>query len=341
MKPLRIIALAASVILVALCGVAGQISPDARVATAKATPAAAWPWTPNGGDFGPFVLPSRESSAPAKAPLARGSYDWPLKPFDRPHPVRGYLDDPRISGNLTSRTFHFGIDISASPGTPVFAIEAGTAGVHCSTVYVRSGVRTFEYWHIVPVVRTGQWVGRHVFLGRTRANFNHVHLSEQLSGRYVNPLRAGGIGPFADCTVPVTTKLTVRVAGHRIDPGALRGSVNLVADAADVASAVTPTPWPVTPALLRWRVLEAGAVVIRWQVAYDFQRAVLRPTAFASVYADGTRMNHPGQPGYYCFYLAHSWRSTSLANGSYRLEVAASDMRGNLGLSLFPITIAN
>jgi len=50
-------------------------------------------------------------------------YPWPLKPFDRSHPVRGYFNDPRISG--TSRAFHFGIDISAPNGTPVYAVRRG------------------------------------------------------------------------------------------------------------------------------------------------------------------------------------------------------------------------
>jgi hypothetical protein len=305
MKPLRIIALGASVMLVALCGVAGQVSPEGHLASAKATPAAPWPWSPNGGDSGPFVLPSREISVPAKASFARGSYDWPLKPFDRPHPVRGYLDDPRISGNLASRTFHFGIDISAMPGTPVFAIEAGTTWVHCSTVYVSSATATFEYWHIVPAVRSYRHVARHALLGRVRAGFNHVHLSERRAGRYVNPLRAGGIGPFADVTAPRITKLTVRRNGSRIEPGALRGVVNLVADAADIAANVTPAPWPVTPALLRWRILQSGTVVVRWRTACDFRAHVLSPVEFGLVYADGTRMNHPGHAGYYCF-LSHA-----------------------------------
>jgi len=301
MKPLRIIGLVASVMLVALCGFVGRISPEADLATARATPAAAWPWVPNGGDSGPFALPSREVSTLAKAPLAHGSYHWPLKPFGRPHAVRGYLDDPRISGNLTSRTFHFGIDISAVPGTPVFAIEAGTTWVHCSTVYVRSGTTTFEYWHIVPVVRSYRFVYRHALLGRVRAGFNHVHLSESRHGSYVNPLRVGGIGPLADATTPRVTKLTVRRNGVRVEPGAVRGVVSLVADAADIASDVTPAPWPVTPALLRWRILQSGSVVVRWRTAYDFRLHVLRPSQFALVYADGTRMNHPGRAGYYCF----------------------------------------
>ena len=46
-------------------------------------------------------------------------YCWPVKPFHRPHPVRAYLNDPRISGS--SRAFHFGIDVSAPDGTAVYA----------------------------------------------------------------------------------------------------------------------------------------------------------------------------------------------------------------------------
>jgi hypothetical protein len=52
-------------------------------------------------------------------------------------------------------------------------------------------------------------------------------------------------------------------------------------------------------------------------------------------------MNHPGWPGYYCLYLTHGWHSASLPNGSYRLEVAAGDIRGNRGISIFSFTVAN
>ncbi|MGZ6266594.1 MAG: hypothetical protein ACXWN4_06790, partial [Candidatus Limnocylindrales bacterium] len=45
------------------------------------------------------------------------SYDWPVKPFDRQHPVRAFLNDPRI-GKHGSRAFHFGIDVAAPDGTP-------------------------------------------------------------------------------------------------------------------------------------------------------------------------------------------------------------------------------
>jgi len=52
-------------------------------------------------------------------------YGWPVEPFDRQHPVRGYFSDPR-DGEKRS-TFHFGIDVAVPDGTPVFSVEAGTA----------------------------------------------------------------------------------------------------------------------------------------------------------------------------------------------------------------------
>jgi len=56
----------------------------------------------------------------------RPSYGWPVKPFDRQHPVRGNLNDPR-NGHGDAKSFHFGIDVSAPDGTPVYAVEAGQA----------------------------------------------------------------------------------------------------------------------------------------------------------------------------------------------------------------------
>jgi murein DD-endopeptidase MepM/ murein hydrolase activator NlpD len=316
-------------------------STEQLVARATSAPVAAWPWRPKGGDAGPSALPVKITSRASNTPQARWSYDWPMKPFGRPHPVRAYLNDPRVSMDLTQHAFHFGIDISARPGTPIYAIESGAVHVHGWTVDVGAGARTFEYWHIVPAVREGQYVGRHALLGRTRSIFNHLHLSERRYSRYVNPLRAGGLGPFADSTSPMTARLTFRRLGRRVAPFAVRGAVDIVADSADIAAGVKPEPWPVTPALLRWRILRGAKAVSGWHTAYDFRRDVLPPSRFGSVYATGTRMNHPGWAGYYSFYLAHGWSSSSLPNGSYRIEVAASDVRGNVGISIFRLTIAN
>src|SRR5437762_1231281 len=64
------------------------------------------------------------------------SYHWPVKPFDRQHPVRGAFGDPRTlvvdepfgvtrpyDGGAYS--FHNGIDIVAARGTPVYPVVSG------------------------------------------------------------------------------------------------------------------------------------------------------------------------------------------------------------------------
>jgi murein DD-endopeptidase MepM/ murein hydrolase activator NlpD len=301
------------------------------------------PWRPTAGTpAGPYTTPLQELSTRSTARQNRWSYDWPLKPFGRPHPVRAYLNDPRIATNVDSYSFHFGIDISARRGTAVYAVEAGTVrGVNRWAISVTSAQRTLEYWHIEPLVHSGQYVSRHTLLGHTKQNFNHLHLSEYLSHRYVNPIRPGGIGPFADHTTTRTTKVTFRRRGGWLDPQAVRGRVDLVADAFDTAPDVTPKPWPVTPAKLRWRILKGGRVVVGWHQAFDFRSSMLPKSEFSRVYAPGTRQNHPGWPGYYSFYLVHGWQSASLPNGSYLLQVGAGDIRGNSSRTVFPFRIAN
>jgi murein DD-endopeptidase MepM/ murein hydrolase activator NlpD len=56
--------------------------------------------------------------------VAQPAYLWPLKPFDKQHPVRGFFCDPRIAAG--GKTFHFGIDIAAPAGTPVYAVAPGS-----------------------------------------------------------------------------------------------------------------------------------------------------------------------------------------------------------------------
>ena len=63
--------------------------------------------------------------APAAQPQ-RYAYRWPLKPFGRQHPVRAFFGDPRIANHGRTRQFHFGIDISAPNGTPVYATRSPT-----------------------------------------------------------------------------------------------------------------------------------------------------------------------------------------------------------------------
>src|SRR5262245_47649691 len=77
-----------------------------------------------------FVLDSC-ARASAIAGGCTGAYSWPVKPFDRPHPIRGGFGDPRtvFGGALSEETildgdgtfsFHQGIDISAPDASPVY-----------------------------------------------------------------------------------------------------------------------------------------------------------------------------------------------------------------------------
>ena len=79
--------------------------------------------------FAASALIAAVAAIAAPTTVQAGSYGWPLKPFDRQHPVRGFFGDPRIGeaadGHIESKTFHFGIDISAPDGTAVFAIGVG------------------------------------------------------------------------------------------------------------------------------------------------------------------------------------------------------------------------
>src|SRR5262249_34551819 len=99
----------------------------------------------------------------AVAAPARASYAWPLKPVHQQHPVRGFFGAPRIAGNDEAHgTIHFGIDISAPNGTPVYATVDGIASIHPlhrDTVIVsaRAGV-AHEYWHVIPAIVRGQRV---------------------------------------------------------------------------------------------------------------------------------------------------------------------------------------
>ena len=127
-----------------------------------------------------------------------GSYGWPIRPFDQQHPVRGFFGDPRIGegadGHAESKTFHFGIDISAAGRNSVYATASGRIvwePQRPETVAIRSDDgRVFAYWHIVPAVRNGHSaVAYGTLLGHIAPGWGHVHFAELVDGRYVNPLR--------------------------------------------------------------------------------------------------------------------------------------------------------
>jgi hypothetical protein len=280
--------------------------------------------------------------------LLAPAYDWPLKPFDQPHPVRGFFDDPRrdldVEG-LRQQSFHSGIDISAPDETPVYAIEDGRASLRSSAVVVTSpSGHVFGYWHVMPAVESGTDVHRHQLLGYVEPGRGHVHLSESVGSAYLNPLRSGALAPYEDDTRPQITNAQLSAQGGRVDLAAVRGPVDAVVDAYDTPPLAPPGLWArsrVTPALLRWRILGMQGVVVPWRIAVDFRRSLLPRSLFNLVYAPGTRENRAGHPGVYHFYLARGFDTSTLPPGLYHLQVWAADTQRNRAIALLPFVIAD
>jgi len=279
----------------------------------------------------------------AAAPATAGSYGWPVRPFDRQHPVRGFFGDPRIAGeDLDHGSFHFGIDVSAPNGTPVYATATGRVVIEAERPDVVSILdeansrRVLAYWHVVPSVRNGdRAVAYRTVLGRIERPWGHVHFAESIDGRYVNPLRGGAMTPYRDTTRPTIHAFSFDRDGVSV-PQPLRGPIDLVVEAWDDTPLAVPAPWadkPVAPALVRWRISGPRSLLsaARWTTAADFRRA-LPECPYGSLYARWTRQNHPwggrGR-GRYRFLLAHRFDTSSLSNGAHVLEVEASDTRGN------------
>jgi murein DD-endopeptidase MepM/ murein hydrolase activator NlpD len=297
----------------------------AALAAAHVDPAAARPAAPSCG--GSRTLFSARAQSGLVVSRSRGrlaavppAYGWPVKPFDRQHPVRAFLNDPRI-GARGSRAFHFGIDVAAPDGTPVYAVEAGTVFTSVGSVAVQVAPgHEFGYWHIVPVVQNHDFVRQHQLLGRIAPGWGHVHFAERVGATYLNPLRPGGVGPYSDPLAPTVAEISLVHLNA--------GGVEILANAYDTTWPSVAGQWshePVAPALLRWRMLRNGQAGA-WQTAADFRNRMLDARLFSSIYAPPTAQNHQGEAGLYCFFLSHAWKP---ADGSYRIEVAASDTRDN------------
>ena len=289
---------------------------------------------------------------------AQASYGWPVKPFDRQHPVRGGFGDPRTIFNAAPTLrgvlsgsgdfqFHRGIDISAPNGTAVYPVASGVVTVVNTTdqwVKVDSGDgRAFEYWHIHAAVGVGAQVEvGNTILGHIARPAGHVHLTELDGGAYANPLAPGHIGPYEDHTTPRVTSISLRTRETSRDqlPNRIRGRVLLVAEAEDDPTISAPGPWkglPVAPALVTWKIRTwTGKNVLGPRTAADF-RTTLPGGSLWSIYARGTYQNMTvlgnhyswAQPGSYLFRLGPAFDTRQLRNGTYDLVVTATDIRGN------------
>jgi hypothetical protein len=282
------------------------------------------------------------------ATCARGAvYGWPVRPFDRAHPVRGGLNDPRGSA------FHFGVDITAPDGTPVYAVAPGRvrySSRHPTALAVRDprACRSFAYWHVVPAVPSGSWVARHALLGRVMEAYGHVHLGELDArlGRYVDPTRPGraGLFPYHDPTRPVIQRVSAERGGRVLDPGSLRGVVSVVVRTHDVPALASPPPWSgyrTSPATIGWRLVSArGRTVRAYRTIYE-GRLKLDDRRFRTVYAPGTRYPRPNRPGLYRFWIARALDTRAYPNGRYVVRVRVADAHGNAARASLRITVRN
>jgi Peptidase family M23 len=298
----------------------------------------------NFGVRGPLRLLLALGALALIVPAAASAYGWPIKPFYQQHAIRGYFNDPRLSG--PEEGFHFGVDISAPDGTPVYAIEPGRARARGMTVSVfpKRGGHLLSYWHVIPAVTKDQRVRRHQLIGHVAPGAEHVHLAEYQDGTYVNPLRLGGLAPYIDDTVPQIPKLTFYSAGRPIAPETVSGTVDITAEAFDTSPMAIPFPWNqaiVTPALIRWRIVQGQNTIRRWETPVDFRTDLLPIDLYNFIYAPGTFQNKAGRQGRYEFYLAHQLDTRALPNGSYVLQVDALDEQENVGQASFAFTVTN
>ena len=294
------------------------------------------------------------------------AYSWPLKPFNRQHPIGGNFGDPRMTFLLTlgqnglegpgAFSFHNGIDIHARPGTPVYPIASGVAHLLNGTaVAVRTrGRPTFQYFHLKLAVHNGQRVRRQkTVLGYITTWAKHVHLSEIARGRALNPLERGRIAPYVDSTRPRVRDVIFRdPRGRELGTLGVRGRIDIFADAYDLPE---PLPGftlrlPVAPAEVSWTLRRTGGRVVRRGNPVDFQGFVPPNSRFWRVYGRGTYPNGPvfgGQlykkmPGRYLFRLTPRGLDTRrLRDGTYVLHVTARDVRGNHGSLTRQFNVAN
>lgn len=139
---------------------------------------------------------------PTKKPPVAGK-GWGGKP------VTGYITSNygyRTDPFTKARKFHYGVDVGAGAGTPVYSLGPGKvihagwqAGGGGRVVMVRhDNGYTSIYAHLKGFgVRVGQRVGQGTRLGGVNSSGsstgNHLHFSMQKNGRYVNPRSVKGV----------------------------------------------------------------------------------------------------------------------------------------------------
>ena len=252
---------------------------------------------------------------------------WPLKPFHEPHPLRSGLNEWRPAD------MHIGIDIQALDGTRVYAVQSGHAELAGrGTVDSRVSVGQYEYWHVRPSVRSGQYVRAHrTVIGHILRGAGHLHFSETRGDGYLNPLRPGGrvLAPYRDSEEPIVGRVTRAGAAafvEAFDPQSVRATIRYRT--------------PVTaPAAIAWRARDAnGDAISALQFAYRGSHHY-PPESKKLVYGPGTTPpdNPDRAPGGWSCFWRHvvcvpkwNYRIGALPLGTRAVTVYAWDWAGNV-----------
>ncbi len=299
----------------------------------------------------PFTHGGRSASAglcgSSMGPL---DYRWPVRPFDRQHPVRGGFGDPRTlspaafgadaADDRGDFSFHNGVDIAAPAGTKVYPVVSGWATVvNGDEVRVLAGHRVFQYHHIRPTIgRPHRVIAGVSVLGVVKRPANHVHLTELDGTHVVDPLTH--LRPYRDHTAPTVEQVSITTVTGAAPTDRTR-RVLVTAEIADAQALRVPGAWagfPLAPAFVGAAIVDAsGAVVWRRTVA-DFRYGEPPSADFWQVYARGTFQNFPvfghryywQLPGRYVFRITRTPLDVRrfVAAGS-TLEVTAEDLCGN------------
>jgi murein DD-endopeptidase MepM/ murein hydrolase activator NlpD len=250
---------------------------------------------------------------------------WPLKPFHRAHPLRSGLNE------LRPANLHIGIDIQTTVGTPVYAIQAGTAHIAArGTSDIHVGVGNYEYWHVQPAVPEGGHVRAGAVVGRVIFAARHLHLSEVRGGTYLNPLRPGGrvLKPWSDHQPPIIGpphRAGTTVFDEVFDPQTLRVTLGFR----------TPV---LAPSAVAWRARDAAGHALT-PLEFAYRGSQHYPTsAKSAIYGPGSHApDDPAvrSPGWLCFDTVlvcvpkWNYRLAGVPSAAAAISVYAWDWAGN------------
>ena len=264
-------------------------------------------------------------------------YPWPVKPFNRQHPVRGFFNDPRVQG--ASHAFHFGIDVSAPDGTAVYAVTPGKVFIedhgHAVAVLAPDG-RAFGYWHVKPAVAHHQQVAAAPAARAHRGAAGATSTSPRASRAAISTHPAGR-DPAVHRRRPSDDRadhVPARQEGAQAGPhqGPRADLLRRLRHDAD------PRPEAVVAHARR-----AGAAALPHHVRGPLRAAAARRRRSARV-PEARRLPHRlrartrarttrTSPAATRFILDHDWNTAAFANDGYLLEVQAADRHGNRATS--------